>query len=100
MSEFGIYLKIVLPLLSGSVGALAIFAFMQSWAAFIWPLIITSSRDLWTMELGLGMFQYRFTVDLGPINAGSVLSIIPVLIVFLVLRKRIVRGITLSGMKE
>jgi multiple sugar transport system permease protein len=100
MSEFGIYFKIVLPLLSGSVGALAIFAFMQSWAAFIWPLIITSSRELWTMELGLGMFQYRFTVDLGPINAGSVLSIIPVLIVFLILRKRIVRGITLSGMKE
>jgi multiple sugar transport system permease protein len=100
VSEFGIYTKMVLPLLSGSVGALSIFAFMQSWAAFIWPLIITSTRDLWTMELGLGMFQYRFTVDLGPINAGSMLSIVPVLIVFLVLRKRIVQGITLSGMKE
>ena len=100
VSEFGIYTKMVLPLLSGSVGALSIFAFMQSWAAFIWPLIITSSRELWTMELGLGMFQYRFTVDLGPINAGSMLSIIPVLIVFLFLRRRIVQGITLSGMKE
>ena len=100
VSEFGIYTRMVLPLLSGSVGALSIFAFMQSWAAFIWPLIITSSRDLWTMELGLGMFQYRFTVDLGPINAGSMLSIIPVLIVFLFLRRRIVQGITLSGMKE
>jgi multiple sugar transport system permease protein len=100
VSEFGIYAKMVLPLLSGSVGALSIFAFMQSWAAFIWPLIITSSRDLWTMELGLGMFQYRFTVDLEPINAGSMLSIIPVLIVFLFLRSRIVQGITLSGMKE
>jgi multiple sugar transport system permease protein len=73
---------------------------MQSWAAFIWPLIITSTREWWTMELGLGMFQYRYTVDLGPINAGSVLSIIPVLVVFLILRRRIVQGITLSGMKE
>jgi len=100
VSEFGIYTKMVLPLLSGAVGALSIFAFMQSWAAFIWPLIITSSRELWTMELGLGMFQYRFTVDLGPINAGSMLSILPVLIVFLFLRRRIVQGITLSGMKE
>jgi multiple sugar transport system permease protein len=100
VSEFGIYTRMVLPLLSGSVGALSIFAYMASWGAFIWPLIITSSRDLWTMELGLGMFQYRFTVDLGPINAGSMLSIIPVLIVFLFLRKRIVQGITLSGMKE
>jgi len=78
---------------------LAIFAFMQSWAAFIWPLIITSSRELWTMELGLGMFQYRFSIDLGPINAGSVLSIFPVLVVFLLLRKNIVKGITLTGMK-
>jgi multiple sugar transport system permease protein len=99
VSEFGIYWRIVFPLLSGSANALAIFAFMQSWAAFIWPLIITSSRDLWTMELGLGMFQYRFSVDLGPINAGSMLSIIPVLVVFLALRKHIVRGITLTGMK-
>ena len=100
VSEFGIYFKMVLPMLVGSVGALSIFAFMQSWGAFIWPLIITSNRDWWTMELGLGMFQYRYTVDLGPINAGSVLSIIPVLIVFLILRRRIVEGITLSGMKE
>lgn len=99
VSEFGIYRRIVLPLLSGSANALAIFAFMQSWAAFIWPLIITSSRELWTMELGLGMFQYRFTVDLGPINAGSMLSILPVLVVFLFLRRHIVRGITLTGMK-
>jgi len=100
VSEFGIYTRMVLPLLSGSVGALAIFAFMQSWAAFIWPLIITTNRDLWTMELGLGMFQFQYTVALGPINAGSMISIAPVLIVFLFLRKRIVQGITLSGMKE
>ncbi|HWP68196.1 MAG TPA: carbohydrate ABC transporter permease [Rectinemataceae bacterium] len=99
LSEFGIYWKVVLPLLSGSANALAIFSFMQSWAAFIWPLIITSSRNLWTMELGLGMFQYRFSVDLGPINAGSVLSILPVMIVFMTLRKHIVKGITLTGMK-
>lgn len=99
LSEFGIYRRIILPLLAGSANALAIFAFMQSWAAFIWPLIITSSRELWTMELGLGMFQYRFSVDLGPINAGSVLSILPVLTVFLFLRKHIVKGITLTGMK-
>ena len=99
LGEFGIYWKIILPLLAGSANALAIFAFMQSWAAFIWPLIITSSRELWTMELGLGMFQYRFSVELGPINAGSVLSILPVLTVFLLLRKHIVKGITLTGLK-
>lgn len=99
LSEFGIFGRIVLPLMTGAAGALAIFSFMQTWAAFIWPLIITSSRDLWTMELGLGMFQYRFTVDLGPINAGSIISIFPVLMVFLFMRKRIMSSMTLSGMK-
>ena len=93
------YWQIVMPLLRGPLGALGIFAFMQTWAAFIWPLIITSSRRLWTMELGLGMFQYRFTVDLGLINAGSMLSILPVLLVFILLRRHIVRGIALTGMK-
>ena len=98
-TEWRIYWQLIVPLLRGALGALGIFAFMQTWAAFIWPLIITSSRDLWTMELGLGMFQYRFTVDLGLINAGSMLSIMPVLLVFILLRRHIVRGIALTGMK-
>lgn len=98
-SEWSIFFKVIFPMLKGSVGALSIFAFMQTWAAFIWPLIITSSRELWTMELGLGMFQYRFTVDLGPINAGSMLSIFPVLLVFLLMRRHIIKGITLTGLK-
>jgi multiple sugar transport system permease protein len=98
-SELTIFLRVIFPMLKGTSGALAIFAFMQTWAAFIWPLIITSSRDLWTMELGLGMFQYRFTVDLGPINAGSMLSIFPVLVVFLLMRRNIIKGITLTGLK-
>jgi len=97
--EFRIFHQVVLPMLKGPSGALAIFAFMQTWAAFIWPLIITSSRKLWTMELGLGMFQYRFTVDLGPINAGSMISIFPVLMVFLIMRRYIIKGIALTGMK-
>lgn len=98
-SEWSIFFRVIFPMLKGSVGALSIFAFMQTWAAFIWPLIITSSRELWTMELGLGMFQYRFTVDLGPINAGSMLSIFPVLLVFLLMRRHIIKGITLTGLK-
>ncbi len=98
-TEWRMYWQIVVPLLRGPMGALGIFAFMQTWAAFIWPLIITSSRHLWTMELGLGMFQYRFTVDLGLINAASMLSILPVLCVFILLRQQIVRSVALTGIK-
>lgn len=98
-NEWRMYWQLVVPLLRGAMGALGIFAFMQTWAAFIWPLIITSNRQLWTMELGLGMFQFRYSVELGPINAGSMLSILPVLLVFVILRRNIVRGIALTGMK-
>jgi len=98
-NEWRMYWQLVVPLLRGAMGALGIFAFMQTWAAFIWPLIITTNRQLWTMELGLGMFQFRYSVELGPINAGSMLSILPVLLVFVVLRRNIVRGIALTGMK-
>ncbi len=98
--EYRIFGQVVLPLLGGSCGALAILAFQAAWGAFIWPLIVTSDRSLWTMELGLCMFQYKFTVDLGPLNAGSVLSITPVIIFFLLLRRKIMGSLSLSGMKS
>lgn len=98
-SEFGLYWRIILPLSTGAIGALGIFAFMQAWAAFIWPLLMTSSNDLSTMELGLGLFQNRFTVDYGLITAGSSLSFFAVLAAFLFFRRHIIQGITLTGMK-
>ena len=98
-SEWRIFVRLVVPLMRSALGALAIFAFINSWGAFIWPLLITSTKELWTMELGLGVFQQRFTVAYGPITAGSVISILPILLVFLVLRRNIINGITLTGLK-
>ncbi len=98
-SEWRIFGQIILPLMKSAVGALGIFAFMQSWAAFIWPLLITSTRSLWTMELGLGMFQFQYSIDEGAITAGSVISLIPILTVFFLLRRNIIQGITITGMK-
>lgn len=98
-SEWRIFTQIVVPLLKSAAGALAIFAFVSAWGAFIWPLLITSTKELWTMELGLSVFQQRFTVNYGPISAGSVLSILPILVIFLILRRNIIYGITLTGMK-
>lgn len=98
-SEWRIFSRIVVPLMSSALGALGIFAFVNCWGAFIWPLLITSTKELWTMELGLSVFQQRFTVAYGPISAGSVVSILPILIVFLLLRRNIISGITLTGLK-
>jgi multiple sugar transport system permease protein len=98
-SEWGLYWRIILPLSSGAIGALGIFAFMQAWAAFIWPLLMTSTNDMSTMELGLGLFQNRFTIDYGLVMAGSCLSFFAVLAAFLFFRRQIIQGITLTGMK-
>jgi multiple sugar transport system permease protein len=98
-SEFYIYRRVILPLSKPALGALAILAVQNAWAFFIWPMIVTSDRSLFTMELGLAMFQKAFTIDYGRITAGSVITVLPVLIAFLILRRSIIRGVTLAGMK-
>jgi multiple sugar transport system permease protein len=98
-TEFYIYRRVILPLSKPAMGALTILAVQNAWAFFIWPMIVTSDRSLFTMELGLAMFQRAFTVDYGRITAGSVITVLPVLIAFLILRRSIIRGVTLAGMK-
>ena len=98
-SELGVFWNVILPLSKSVLSALAIFSFMFGWAFFVWPLIIANSADHFVMEVGLTMFQNQYTVEYGPLMAGSSLSIIPLLLVFIFLRRNIVSGMTLSGMK-
>jgi len=98
-SELWILLRIVIPLCTTPLMALGIFSFSEAWAFFIWPLIIVNTKGMYTIELGLMQFHKRFFMDHGPIAAGAVVSILPMLIVFLLLRRRFVQGVTLSGMK-
>jgi multiple sugar transport system permease protein len=98
-SELWILTRIGVPLNMTSLLALGIFAFSEAWAFFIWPLIIVNSRGMFTIELGLMMFQKKFYMQHGPIAAGAVISIVPMIIVFLSLRRRFIQSITLSGMK-
>ncbi len=98
-SDLKIYYSIILPLSKPALAALAIFSFKNAWADFIWPLLVANDINLYTMELGLGMFQHRFTVDYGSITAGSVISILPIITVYAIFRRHIIEGITLSGLK-
>ncbi len=98
-SDWRTFATIVLPLAKSAIGALAIFAFMQAWAAFIWPLLVTRRTEMYNMELGLGFFQNAYTIDFGPISAASVVSFMPVLIVYFIFRKQIQRGVTLGAVK-
>lgn len=98
-SEFGTYLRIFLPLSKPALTTLAIFVFSGSWDDFLWPLVVTSSRQMRTVQLGLQVFQSQFTVDWGPLMAATLVVTLPVLIVFLFGQKYFVQGIATTGLK-
>lgn len=97
--EWKIYWRIVLPLSSSALAALAIYAFINVWAAFIWPLLVVNTSDLKTIELALAGFQTAYTVEYGPLMAGSVISLLPILAIFIILRRQIIESVALTGMK-
>jgi len=98
-SEFWILVRVIIPLSVTPLMALGIFAFSEAWAFFIWPLIVVTTKSMFTIELGLMVFHKKFYLDHGPIAAGAIISILPMLTVFLILRKRFIQGVILSGMK-
>jgi len=98
-SEYGIFFRIVVPLLKSGIAALGILAFVEGWNAFVWPLILVSNNKLFTMEIGLALFQTTFNVDIGAVAAGSLCSVAPILLVFLVFRRQIMESIALTGIK-
>jgi multiple sugar transport system permease protein len=98
-SEFWIYLRIVLSLSKSGLMALGVFSFSEAWANFIWPLVIVTSKDMYTSELGLAIYQRQFFIEYGPISAGAVISILPMLVVFSLLRRHIMKGIATSGLR-
>lgn len=99
-SEFWIFLRIVLPLLRGALAALAVLAFFQAWTAFAWPMIVATTRESYTIEVGLALFQTGFTVDLGRLSAASATVLIPSVLLFVLLRRNFVQGVASTGMKE
>jgi multiple sugar transport system permease protein len=99
MGEFAIMFRLIPRLLAPAMSALAILAFIQAWSAFIWPLLILNEPKLFPLELGLSQFANNFSVDFGETAAAAVFAMAPTLIAFLILRRRIVEGITLTGLK-
>ena len=98
-SELRIFLRVVVPLCSSAIGALGILAFIQAWAAFIWPLLMATHREMYIMELGLSTFQFRYTADYHLLSAAAVLNTVPMLIAFIILRRRIMESVALTGLK-
>ena len=99
LSEFGIYRRIVLPLSGPSIAALGIITFTNTWNDYMGPLIYLRSPSLYTIQLGLKTFISQNSADYAMIMTGSVMSVLPILIVFLIGQKQFIEGIATSGMK-
>jgi multiple sugar transport system permease protein len=99
MSETGIMIQLVPRLLAPAVSALAILAFIQAWTAFIWPLLILNDPKYFPMELALSQFANTGSTNFGVTSAAAVIALLPSIIAFLFLRRRIVEGITITGLK-
>lgn len=99
LSEYGIWARIMLPLSKPALSTLTIFTFVATWNDFLGPMIYLTDTKLKTIQIGLRMFISQYSAEYGLIMAASVVSIIPVVIVFLALQKYFVQGVAASGIK-
>lgn len=97
-SSLRIWWQIVVPLSWPVMAALAIFTFQATWNDFLWPLIVTGSDTMRTIPIGLAYFVGQYSTAWNLLMAGSVLALLPVLIVYFLAQKTFVQGITLTGM--
>jgi len=98
-SEWRIYAQIIVPLASPALAVLAIFSVMWRWNDFLWPLIVLTHNNLFTLQVGLAAFQGELNVQWNLILAMTVLTLIPVTLIFAFLQRSITTGIATTGMK-
>jgi len=98
-SYFGIFWKIILPLSKPALATLTTFTFMGSWLNFMWPLIVLNTHNKFTLPVGLAYFQSLHFTDWTQLMAGSLMMILPILIVFIFTQRYFVEGIKLTGIK-
>ncbi|MEO1664126.1 MAG: carbohydrate ABC transporter permease [Chloroflexota bacterium] len=98
-SEWRIYWQIILPLARPALAVLAIFSVMWRWNDFLWPLIVLSRSELFTLQVGLNAFQGELNIQWHFVLAMTVLTLLPITIVFAFLQRFITTGIATTGMK-
>ena len=98
-SEFGIYWKIILPMAKPGLAVLAIFTFVAHWNDFFWPLLVTRSDEMRTIQVGLASFRFAESTDFGAIMAGATVGALPMFILFFALQRYFLQGITIGAVK-
>jgi multiple sugar transport system permease protein len=94
-----IFVTIILPLIRPALATVAVFAFMGSWNSFLWPLVVIRSPEFMTLPLGLATLQGQFTTQWDVVMAGSVFSILPIAVVYLLAQRHIIAGVAHTGIK-
>ncbi len=98
--EFGIYARIVIPIIAPALGALTIFAFLGSWNSFLNALILLRTPDMFTFPVGMSSLVGSMNPQYGVLMACAVISVVPTSIIFFTMQKQLVAGITLGATKE
>jgi len=99
LSEYGIYRRIILPLSTPAIASLTLLTFVNTWNDYLGPLIYLRSADLRTIQLGLRTFIDFYNAEYALIMTGSVLSVLPVAVVFLLGQRYFVEGVATTGLK-
>ncbi|MCD6418819.1 ABC transporter permease subunit [bacterium] len=99
-SNFQAFIKVILPLAAPALVITALFSFMASWSEYIVAAQVLQSQDMFTLPLGLKQFQSNMTTEWGLYAAGSVIVSIPVVVLFIILSRWLVSGLTLGSVKE
>jgi multiple sugar transport system permease protein len=98
-SHFTVFRRIILPLAKPALATLAVFAFMGSWNAFLWPLFILQDLEKMTLPVGLATLHGRYLTEWNLVMAGTVITTVPMIIVYLFAQKYLVKGFVTSGLK-
>ncbi|MGN8646307.1 carbohydrate ABC transporter permease [Gracilibacillus sp. HCP3S3_G5_1] len=99
-NEWQVFMKVIIPLSAPVIATLTIFSVMWRWQDYIWPLIAISDTRLYTLELAIANFVGEYSVDWGPLLAMAVVTMVPMIIVFLFFQRFFVQGIMAAGVKE
>ncbi|GAA0914437.1 carbohydrate ABC transporter permease [Nonomuraea longicatena] len=97
--HFRIFAYIVVPLIRPALATFAVFGFMASWNGYLWPLIIIRSPELMTLPLGLATLHGQFTTEWDVVMAGSVVSVVPILVLYVFAQKHVIASVAQSGLK-
>jgi multiple sugar transport system permease protein len=96
-SFFQVWWRIIMPLASPAVATLGVFSFMGAWNSFLWPYIMVSTSDMRTLPVALRSLQSEYGTEWGMMMAGSLIAMLPMLIIFLFAQRYFVRGIATTG---